>query len=191
MLKRLAVFGNRNELAGPDELAAAHRLGRLLGEQNVTLVYDATTLGSLGALAEAAGRAGSRLIGVSVIGTTDPLREDLTEHRRVEDQRAWRTEIGSLVEAWLALPGAFGALEGAFDLWNWAASPPREQPLGLLDQADYYSSLLKTASDSAVDRFVLESQRGRLVVAKDAAELLRRLAEYRPPETRRDTFDDD
>ncbi|MBL8988710.1 MAG: LOG family protein [Gemmatimonadetes bacterium] len=191
MLRRLAVFGSRTELAGPDELAAAHRLGRLIGEQSVTVVSDGAPAGTLAVLVEAASKAGGRLIGVSVSDATEPARADLTEHRRVADAAAWRSEIGSLAEAWLALPGAFENLEDAFALWAWTARPPKEQPLGLLDSADYYSSLLKTASDPAVDRFVLESQRGRLVVAKDPAELLRRLSEYRPPETRRDTFDDD
>jgi hypothetical protein len=41
-----------------------------------------------------------------------------------------------------------------------------------------------------VDRFVRESQRGLLVMATRAEEVLRRLADYRPPETRRGSADD-
>lgn len=191
MVKRIAVIGSRSELAGPDELAAAQRVGRLLGERGLTLVYDGSALGSLGALAESAVKAGGRLAAVVIDSDAAPLRDDLVERRRVDDRDGWRADVGGLADAWLGLPGAFERLEDAFDVWGWAARPPREQPLGLLDQADYYTALLRTASDPAVDRFVLESQRGRLVVGKDAAEMLHRLTEYRPPETRRDGFDDD
>ena len=104
---------------------------------------------------------------------------------------AWQAAVGAVADGFIGLPGGFASLETAFDVWTWGPAG-REQPLGLLDHGDFYSGLLRNATDQAVDRFVQESQRGRLILAKDAAELLRRMSEYRPRETRRDTlFDDD
>lgn len=191
MLRRIAVFGRSGVLAGPDEVSAGQRIGRLLGENGLTLVYDGSAVGVVGTVAEALAQAGGRLIGVSLADAAEPIRDDLTERRMAASLAHWQGEVAQLVDAWLALPGAFESLEEIFAVWGWAEGRP-EQPFGLLDQGDYYSSLLRHASDAAVDRFVVESQRGRLITTKQPAELLRRLADYRPPETRREiSFDDD
>ena len=60
-----------------------------------------------------------------------------------------------------------------------------DKPCGLLNTGNFFSDLLKTSEDALVDRFARESQRGRLVVDRDPAALLRAMAEYSPPETRR------
>lgn len=174
MLRRLAVFASHDELAQPDELIAAHQIGNLLGENAIALIHGPVATGPLGTVAETIRRIGGQLHPID----TTPLER-------------WQAEVGAVADGFLGLPGGFGSLEAAFDVWTWGPVG-REQPLGLLDQGDYYSALLRHATDAAVDRFVLESQRGRLILTKDAADLLRRMSEYRPPETRRDApFDDD
>ena len=63
--------------------------------------------------------------------------------------------------------------------------PGPERPCGLLDTDGYFSHLLTNTDDGLIERFVRESQRGRLIVEPDPAALVQALAEYRPPETRR------
>jgi uncharacterized protein (TIGR00730 family) len=186
MLRRVAVFAGSGELSGPDELAAAQRVGRLLGENGIALIYDGSAVGTGGVVAEAAAVAGGRLIGVTLPTVAGPLRDDLTERRVAGTITDWQTAIAAMTDAWLGLPGGFRSLDDALAVWTWGEPSLREQPLGLLDDADYYSQLLRDATDAVVDRFIVESQRGRVIVSKSAAELLRRMAHYRPPETRRD-----
>jgi predicted Rossmann-fold nucleotide-binding protein len=82
----------------------------------------------------------------------------------------------------IALPGGVPALDVVMDQLD-----GNDRPCGLLNSSDYYTDLLKTTSDSVVDRFVRESQRGRLIVQRDPAELIQAMADYQPPETRRQT----
>lgn len=173
-LRRLAVFASLDELAQPDELTAAHRIGSLIGENAITLIHGEALSGPLATVVETVRQAGGRLHPVEAA----PV-----------DQ--WQATVGAMADGFVGLPGGFATLEMAFAVWTWGPAG-RDQPLGLLDQGNYYSALLRVATDDAVDRFVLESQRGRLILAKDAADLLRRMSDYRPPETRRDApFDDD
>lgn len=184
MLRRLVVFGSTAELPTPGEQATAHRVAQLLGERSITLVTDGRDLGVNATVADTLAAAGGKLIGVTVEGE-ELAREEFAERRRVGSREEWQKVTGGLADGWLGLPAGFATLEDAFEVWGW--NPFADQPLGLLDEGGYYSELLRSASDPTVDRFVLESQRGRLVVARDADDLLRRLAEYRSPETRRDS----
>lgn len=165
MLRRVAVFASQLEIDTPDAFAAAFEVGRLLGDNGITMVYGGSAVGPIATVADRARSAGGQVISFP-------------------SEEAFRAEV-ALSDVILGLPGGFATLEEAFTVWGWSKSSSREQPLGLLDLDEYYSTLLRQASDEAVDRFVRESQRGRLVVSKNPEDLLRRLADYRSPETRR------
>jgi uncharacterized protein (TIGR00730 family) len=186
------VVASGAELASPGELAEARRIGHLLAENGIAVITDGTALGPSGTVAAAALEAGGRAIGVMLESVpAERLHPDLTERRAVETEAAVAAEIGALADAVLGLGGGFPDLDAAFAVWAWPAGG-RELPLGLVDETGYYSELLKSAPDRTVDQFVRESQRGRLVVARRAEEVLRRLADYRAPETRRtDGYDPD
>lgn len=184
MLRRIAVFAGQAELVSPDEVAAALQVGRLLGENAITLVFDSSATGMIATVADTTVQSGGRLLGIR-LGNHAAARSDLAEDRMARSIDEWREEIGKLSDAFIALPGGFQSLGEAFELWHWGGGSA-DRPLGLLDQGGYYSALLKEASDDAVDRFVIESQRGQLVVGTSATELLRRLADYRAPEGRRE-----
>jgi len=191
MIRKLAVVTSPAEIALPDELSAGQRVGRLLGDNGITLVFGGLAIGASGAMADAMTAAGGRMVGV-VVESGLPVRHDLAERREagsVADQRAL---IALLADGYLALPGGFESIEDALGAFEWGGTGGTERPLGLLDEGEYYSRLVGLAPDSVLDRFFAETQRGRLVVGKNPADLLRRLAEYRPPETRRDhPLDDD
>ncbi|MGQ0703896.1 MAG: hypothetical protein ACT4PM_12255 [Gemmatimonadales bacterium] len=90
---------------------------------------------------------------------------------------------GEPAEAIIALPGSTVTLADV--LTECFDGPPPERPCGLLDTANYFSHLLTHTEDGLIERLVRESQRGRLILERDPAALVRALAEYRPPETRR------
>ncbi|MSR02930.1 MAG: hypothetical protein EXR94_09385 [Gemmatimonadetes bacterium] len=191
MIRRLAVITSQAEVATPDERSVAHRVGRLLGENGITLVFGGSAVGAAGAVAEAVAGAAGRLIGV-VVESGVPVRPDLTERREAGSLEEQRSIVASLADGYLALPGGFDSIEAALHTFDQTGGRGTEQPLGLLDEGEYYSKLVGLAPDPVLDRFFTETQRGRLVVAKSPTELLRRLTGYRPPETRRDQpFDDD
>lgn len=85
----------------------------------------------------------------------------------------------------LALPGGVASLQELLDRWTDGPGSLAATPCGLLNTGDYYTALLRTAADATMDQFVRETQRGALIVDRDPAVLLRALADFRPPETRR------
>ena len=183
-MRRVAVFAGRSEIDTPRAFAIAHEAGRVLGENHLSVVALPPFVGALATTIDATLAAGGRAIAVVQEGEAVP--ETITERRTVDSMDAAQAAVGELADAFLGLPGGLPSFDTAFAMWEWSIAPGREQPLGLLDIDDYYSDLLRRASDASLDRFVLESQRGRLVVAKHVGDLLRRLADYRSPETRRE-----
>lgn len=187
MLRRIAVFASAAEVPSPAELTAARQVGQTLPERSITLVTAGGTTGPAGTLVDVALNAGGRVVAVVVepADAEPPApRPAYTELRRVDDADRQRREILILADAVLALPGAFERLEDVLALWH-SVTAGSALPIGLLDDGGYYSGLVQRAGDEALDQFVRESQRGMLVLSRQLDDVLARLAEFRPPETRR------
>ena len=68
MLRRIAVFAGQADLVSPEEVSAALQVGRLLGENAVTLVFDSAATGMIETVADTAAQSGGRLLGIRLDG---------------------------------------------------------------------------------------------------------------------------
>jgi uncharacterized protein (TIGR00730 family) len=182
-LRCVAVLGAESELASPEELTAARRLGAHLAASGITMVCSGESVGAIGVAVDAAVRGGGTVIGITLEDRANGAHPGLTELRRVRDHAQQRAELAGVADAYVALPGAFASLDDALAVLGVEAS--REVPIGLVDEGNAYTKLIEQAPDAALDRFVRESQRGLVVMSTDVGDLVARLREYRPPETRR------
>ena len=186
-LHRVCVFSGSSLGARPDYADAASAVGRLLATSGITLVYGGASVGLMGVLADATLQAGGRVIGVipRALVEQEIAHTGLTELRVVESMHERKAQMADLSDGFLALPGGLGTLEELFEIWTWGHLGYHQKPCGLLNTSEYYTSLLKFVDDMVVEKFVRETQRGMLIVDRDAGTLLRAMAEFQPPETRR------
>lgn len=193
MLKRVCVFSGSSADLRPEYGEAAAQVGRVLAENSMTLVYGGGSAGLPGVVAEAALGAGGRVVGVLLDGPgeKESAHPGLTELRVVASPEERRLQMAELSDGFLALPGGIGTLEEIFEIWTWGQQGFHQKPCGLLNTAEYYTHMLKSVDDLAVERFVRETQRGMLIVDRNPEALLRAMADFRPPESRRLAFRDD
>jgi uncharacterized protein (TIGR00730 family) len=186
-LHRVCVFSGSSLGARPDYADAASAVGRLLAASGITLVYGGASIGLMGVLADATLQAGGRVIGVipRALVEQEIAHTGLTELRVVESMHERKAEMADLSDGFLALAGGLGTLEELFEIWTWGHLGYHQKPCGLLNTSEYYTSLLKFVDDMVVEKFVRETQRGMLIVDRNADTLLRAMAEFQPPETRR------
>jgi uncharacterized protein (TIGR00730 family) len=187
-LRRVCVFSDPNPEAGPEHRELAATVGWLLADSGLTLVFPASESGAGAALAEAVISAGAPAVCVATESTAEliPARTERRITGSLEDRNA---ALADNSDGFIALPGGIRTMEELFAIWTWGSA--HEKPCGLLNRADYFTGLLRTPDDALLDRYVRERQRGMLIVDRDPAALLRAMAEYRPPETRRHSSHDD
>jgi uncharacterized protein (TIGR00730 family) len=183
---------NPDPEAGPEHRELAAMVGRLLAENALTAVYDGSAEGARGALADAVLEAEGRVIGVMVTPDLQGAsrRDGLTEFQMVDTRGAQQAAFAELSDGVLILPNGLASLEDLLEIWAWGGTG-QEIPCALLNLDDHFTAMLTTAENSTLQRFVHETQRGMLIVGRDPAELLRAMADYRPPETRRNALPDD
>ena len=179
------MFSDPSPAAGPEHQELAASVGWLLADSGLTLVFPASASRAGATLAEAVIGAGAPAVCVATESTAAliPPHPRLTEHRITSSLEERNDTLAEVSDGFLALPGGIGSLDELFAIWTWGGA--HEKPCGLLNRADYYTGLLRTSPDALVERFFHETRRGMLIVDRDPAVLLRAMAEFRPPETRR------
>jgi uncharacterized protein (TIGR00730 family) len=183
MIHRICVFCGSNPGGNEVYGEAARGLGRLFAKQGIALVYGGGSVGLMGELADAVLGAGGEVIGVipHALWAREVGHRGLTDLRIVETMHERKATMADLSDAFIALPGGLGTLEEIFEIWTWAQLGLHEKPLGFLDVAGFYASLM-TFLDSAVRaRFMKEPHRSIAMIDTDAESLLQRFEEWAPP----------
>jgi uncharacterized protein (TIGR00730 family) len=192
-MKRLCVFCGSSPGREPAYLAAATRLGRLLAERRVGLVYGGAAIGLMGAVADAARVLGGEVIGVIPRALVDleVAHTGLTDLRIVASMHERKALMAELSDGFIALPGGIGTLEELFEVWTWGQLGSHRKPCALLNVAGFYDRLLGFLDYVTDQAFLRPIHRNMLLVAANADSLLDKLERYQaPPETRWITHDD-
>jgi uncharacterized protein (TIGR00730 family) len=161
----------------------AVRVGQIMAERGLELVYGGSHVGLMGAVADAALAAGGRVIGVIPQSMVDReiAHTGLSDLRVVATMHERKALMESLADSFLALPGGMGTLEEVCEIFTWGQLGLHAKPCGLLNVRGYYAPFLALL-DGAVDAgFLRAAHRAMVLVDADPSALLDRFATYRAP----------
>jgi uncharacterized protein (TIGR00730 family) len=176
-LRRICVFCGSSFGRLPVYRETAVEVGRQLGRRGIGLVYGGTSIGLMGALADAAMAAGGAVIGVipHALVNREIAHGGLSELRVVESMHERKALMAELSDAFLALPGGYGTLDELCEMLTWSQLGIHRKPCGLLNVAGYYDGLLSMLDHAVAERFVRPENRALLISDTDAARLIDRL----------------
>ena len=126
---------------GSRELAV--RLGELLAREKMTLVYGGGGVGLMGVLANAALKAGGKVVGVipRFLLQREAGHPALTETVVVETMHERKLEMFERSDAIVVLPGGIGTLEEFFEVLSWRTLGLHTKPIVIVDQGGYWQPL--------------------------------------------------
>ena len=158
----------------PVYLEAAARLGRILAENGITIVYGGSSLGSMGRLADAAMEAGGKVIGVlpRFMDELEWGHRELSELRIVEDMHERKRVMLELSEAAIALPGGCGTLEELFEAITWKRLGLYFGPVVLVNVNGFFDPCIELLNRCVDERFMDEKHRAMWSVAREPEEVI-------------------
>ncbi len=158
----------------------AFLLGSLLANRGVGLVFGGRKVGLMGALADGALSRSGEVIGVfeSFLLDKEVLYPGLTQLIEVEDIAQRKKQLIDLSDAFIALPGGFGTLEGFFEVIDMVQLGLFKRPIGLLNLEGFYDPLLLMLEQMVEQGFVAKQTLDVFVVANNAVDLLDKLEHF-------------
>jgi uncharacterized protein (TIGR00730 family) len=178
---RICVFCGSSVGANPKYLAEAKSLGLRIAGGGWGLVYGGTSIGLMGATADAALSGGAEVIGVlpQALQDREIAHRGLTRLHLVGSMHERKALMASLSDVFIALPGGYGTLDEFFEIVTWAQLNIHSKPCLLINTDGYFDFLLRFLDRAVREEFVKPGNLRLVRVASDSAEALQWIEQRR------------
>jgi uncharacterized protein (TIGR00730 family) len=143
-IRRVCVYCGSSPGNDPDFVAAAARLGAILADNHVGIVYGGGTTGLMGALATAAHARGGDIVGVipGFLHTRERMFKGANELIVTDDMHERKRIMFERSDAFVALPGGIGTLEELVEQLTWAQLGRHRKPILIANIKGFWTPLL-------------------------------------------------
>lgn len=168
-MSRLCVFcgssaGHRTVFA--DE---ARRLGTIMAQGGIGLVYGGGNVGLMGVLAHSVLQQGGEVIGVipRALQARELALQETTQLHVVGTMHERKALMAELADGFVALPGGFGTCDELFEILTWAQLGLHDKPVALLNVDNFFTPLLDWLRSTVEAGFVKSSNLQLLQILSD------------------------
>ncbi len=179
-LRRVCVYCASSLGTDPKYRESATRLGEILAEHDVGLVYGGGAVGLMGTIADAAMGAGAEVIGVipTALFSREIGHSGLTELIEVGSMHERKAKMFDLSDAFVALPGGLGTLEELFEVATWSQLGTHDKPVVVVDVDGYYTPLFDFIDGAVAAGLMREKNRQIIVRVERVEQVMDALSSY-------------
>jgi uncharacterized protein (TIGR00730 family) len=182
-LKSVAVYCGSNPGFDGGYARAAGRLGTVLAERGMKVVYGGGHVGLMGVVADAALSAGGEVHGVitRALEGKELAHQGLASQTVTETMHERKAAMADAADAFIMLPGGFGTLDEFFEVVTWTQLGIHVKPCGILDVDGFFAPLRGQLDTMTGAGFLRAEHRDMILIDDDPAGLLGQFAAWVPP----------
>lgn len=168
-IRSVAVFCGSKNGTNPAYANDAEKLGQLLGNLKIDVIYGGGSAGLMGGVADAALAAGGKVIGIipQLLVEWEVAHRGLTELIVCDDMHRRKEKIYSRCDAAIVLPGGFGTLDELFEVLTWNQLTIHDKQILILNTDGFYNQLLQHLELLKKEGFLYEGAYEKLHVMPD------------------------
>jgi uncharacterized protein (TIGR00730 family) len=178
-INAVCVYCGSSPGTEPAFVEAAEKLGRILAQNGVRLIYGGGSVGLMGAVAEAVIEHGGEVTGI--------IPEFLTKRERprrlaqelivTRDMHERKRTMFERADAFVALPGGLGTLEELVEQMTWVQLGRHKKPILIANINGYWDPLLALIDHMRAVKFMPASLSVDFLVVQQAEDILPKLRE--------------
>ncbi len=171
--KSIVVFCGSKSGANPLYEEAAKKLGGLLGENNIRLIYGGGNRGLMGAVANSALAKGGTVTGIipEILNQWEQQHDEITELIVVENMHIRKRLLYEKADAAIILPGGFGTMDELYEILTWNQLSIHDKPIYILNTAGFYDCLLQHMQHMLKEGFLYTSIENAVTVVDTPEEI--------------------
>jgi len=177
-IKRICVYCGSGPGSDPAFVAAARKLGKILAENRIGLVYGGGSVGLMGEIADTVIEGGGEVIGVI------PRFLENREHANTRgdlivtsDMHERKQRMFDEADAFVALPGGVGTLEEVVEQMTWAQLGRHRKPILLANIKKFWDPLCALLDHMEELQFIRSGLAVNYLVADRVEDILPMLTE--------------
>ena len=127
----------------PAHKEAAWRLGRIMAERGVRLVYGGGRIGLMGVVAEAVHQGGGEVIGVlpEFLMDLEVGNDEIGELLVTKSMHTRKQTMFGLSDGFVAVPGGLGTIEETIEVVTWKQLRQHTKPVVVMNVGGYWAGL--------------------------------------------------
>lgn len=173
-IETVAVYCASSNQLKEDYYREARRLGNLLAEAGIRVVYGDGGIGLMGALAEGVLDKGGEIVGVIPQFMVDEHWNNPRSSRTIvtntmHERKAMMEKIS---DGMIALPGGIGTTEELFECLTWKQLGLHTKPVVLLNIDGWFDTIIKLIDEMVEAHFLRDIHKNMFVVVNTADEVI-------------------
>ena len=155
-MARLCIFCGAHGGRHPHYAKIAAEAAGIIVQAGYGIVYGGGRVGLMGAIAEAALKAGGEVIGVipEALASEEVAHNGITRLHVVQTMHERKALMADLSDGFIAFPGAFGTMDEFHEMLTWRQLGIHNKPVGLFNIEGYYDELLALYDRMSEDGFL-------------------------------------
>lgn len=143
-IQSITVFCGSKSGTNPLFEEHTRKMGKILAEKNVTVIYGGGNRGLMGAVANAALENNGKVIGIipELLASWENQHDGLTELHIVDSMHSRKIMLYEKCDAAVILPGGYGTLDEVFELLTWNQLNIHNKPIFFLNTNGFYDHLI-------------------------------------------------
>lgn len=182
-LNKICVYCGSNPGKRSIYTEQAKKLGELLVQKEIELVYGGASVGVMGVIADAVINNGGRATGIipKDLLRKEVAHQNLSELQVVASMHERKARMADISDGFIALPGGLGTVEELFEMLTWAQLGFHQKPVGILNAGGYFDHLSTFLDHAVAEQFVKREHRKMLMIEEDPATLIDAFEQYESP----------
>lgn len=144
-MKKICVFCGSRPGKNPKFITEAKKLGKLLAENNIGLVYGGASIGIMAAVADSVLEHGGKVWGVmpELLIEREVAHKGLTELISAKNMHERKAKLYEMSDGFVALPGGMGTLDELCEIVTWRQLKQHSKPCYILNTDGFYDAFIK------------------------------------------------
>ena len=173
-MQTICVYCASSSQVKPGYFKATSRLGKILADAKLSVVYGGGSMGLMGQLADSTLEAGGIITGVipRFMCDVEWNHTGLTELILVDTMHERKEKMAMMADAVVALPGGCGTLEELLEVITWKRLGIFTKPIVIVNLEGYFDDLISMLNRAVEEHFMRDEHRQMWEIVQQPEEVL-------------------
>jgi uncharacterized protein (TIGR00730 family) len=173
-MQTICVYCASSTLIKQSYFDATNRLGKILANANLSVVYGGGSRGLMGQLADSTLAAGGKVTGIipRFMCDVEWNHTSLTELILVDTMHERKEKMALMADAVVALPGGCGTLEELLEIITWKRLGIFTKPIIIVNLEGYFDALISMLDRAVDEHFMRNEHRQMWKIVESPEEVL-------------------
>jgi len=173
-MQTICVYCASSSQVKPSYFNATSRLGKILADAKLSVVYGGGSMGLMGQLADSTLEAGGKITGVipRFMCDVEWNHTGLTELILVDTMHERKEKMAMMADAVVALPGGCGTLEELLEVITWKRLGIFTKPIVIVNLEGYFDDLISMLNRAVEEHFMRDEHRQMWEIVQQPEEVL-------------------